>query len=49
MSLQISTIAIFELEIIRGTISGYYDFNPINMFGVGTSPLCGCRIGYRQY
>ncbi len=38
--------SIFDLEVFRATVSGYFDFNAINMGGAALSPYIGAGFGF---
>ncbi|MGI9452724.1 MAG: porin family protein [Geminicoccaceae bacterium] len=40
------TFGFADIEVFRGTISGYFDFNPINMGGYPLSPYVGGGFGF---
>ncbi len=35
-----------DIEVIRGTISGFYDFSPMSMGGYALSPYAGGGFGF---
>ena len=35
-----------DVEIFRSTVSGYYDFSPINVAGYAASPYAGLGVGF---